>query len=366
MKKIMKKFSFVKCLLLFFCLVSFVVFGILCIISRGLMKGQETQQMASRWNTEGGVAQISCFFSVNTNITDEMIEELEHTLDATLVEASITNDSPNENARLWADAYSASGQITIKSNLGEITTDAIGIGGDFFLFHPLQLLSGSYFSGNDVMQDYCVLDQDAAWKLFGSNNVAGQIVTIEGVAHVVTGVVKREESDLHKAAGLDGPLIYVSYSTLVKYGQNHGINHFEIVMPNPVKGYAKSFIEGVITVDEKEKEIIENSSRFNLINRFGQLRKLSTRSMNGKAIIYPYWENVARATEDRLAVLLIFQLIFLILPCIMLFVAFLVWWKRHKWNLKLLFIKGKEILNKRLTKIQSRRIYHKRRRQQKL
>lgn len=49
------------------------------------------------------------------------------------------------------------------------------------MFHPLKLITGSYFSGNDLMQDYCIIDQDAAWQLFGSNDVVGMTVYIGNV-----------------------------------------------------------------------------------------------------------------------------------------------------------------------------------------
>lgn len=366
MKKMIKSFSFGKLMLLLLCLVSVAIAGILGMVSRGIINTQETQQMASRWDKDGGVAQISCFYSVNSYVTPDSLEELEHALDNALQEASITVTSPNANARLWADAYSATGQISVKSNLTEITVDAMGIGGDFFQFHPLQLLGGSYFSGNDVMQDYCVLDQDAAWKLFGSNDVSGQIVYIGGVAHIVTGVVKRDESNLYKAAGLDNSLIYVSYSTLEKYGRCNGINHFEIVMPNPVKGYAKGYIEEAIGVAESEREIIENSERFSVLNRLKHIRKLSHRAMNGKAIIYPYWENVARATEDKLAVLMIFQLIFLGIPSIILFVVFIIWWKNRKWTIKSLIAKGRDCMERRISGARTKHKYKKMRKQREL
>ena len=44
--------------------------------------------------------------------------------------------------------------MTLSNGKTNLTADAIGIGGDFFLFHPLTLLNGSYFSGNDLMKDY--------------------------------------------------------------------------------------------------------------------------------------------------------------------------------------------------------------------
>ena len=177
---------------------SFFISLVLWGISSVIIQNQETQQMARRWNSEGGSAQISCFFSTNTYISPDRIEEIRYNLNNKLKEASIVLESDKPGARLWADAYSSYGKITVQSERGNITTDAIGIGGDFFLFHPVKLLEGSYFSGNDLMQDYCILDEDAAWKLFGSNDIAGQIVEIQGTPHVVQGVIERDKGKIVK------------------------------------------------------------------------------------------------------------------------------------------------------------------------
>ncbi len=332
MKSRRKSFSAGKLILILACVLSFIIFMILTAISAWLIDKQETQRMAQRWSAEGDASQISCFFSVNTRLTPDTIEEFEHKLDSALEEASIVSTSPHANARLWADAYSAGGKISVQSNITSITVDAIGIGGDFFQFHPMKLLSGSFFSGNDVMQDYCVLDRDAAWKLFGSNDIAGQVVYIGGVAHIVTGVVEQEEGDIYEAAGLDGSQIYVSYDTLSKYGTNNGINHFEIVMPNPVKGYALNYVKEAIGVAQTELEIVENTTRYDILTRIKHIKKLPFRAMNGKAIIYPYWENIARAYEDSLAVLMIFQLLFLAFPVITIIVMLRIMWKRKTWK----------------------------------
>ena len=58
-------------------------------------------------------------------------------------EASITETSENPSARLWVDAYSADGKITLVNGRNTLDANAIGIGGDFFLFHPLKLITGS-------------------------------------------------------------------------------------------------------------------------------------------------------------------------------------------------------------------------------
>ena len=244
--------------------ISFLVFLVLLLVSNHLANSQLSQRAAERWSKEGNVSQVSCFFSVGSGITEDAIIEFEHTVDSALTEASVVQESENPGARLWADAYSADGQVTLSNDKTSLTADAIGIGGDFFLFHPLTLLNGAYFSGNDLMKDYCVIDEDAAWQLFGSNDVAGMTVYIGGVPHIVTGVIRRPSGHFAEAAGLDSTVVYVSYQTLTELGDSHGINHYEIVMPNPVTGFAYNYVKEKLGAEEKEVEVVENTSRYSL------------------------------------------------------------------------------------------------------
>lgn len=317
-----------------------LLFGILlCVISNAMAGSLLEQQMASRWSEEKDVSQISCFFSREAGITENEIVSFERNLDSALVAASITNDSENPGARLWADAYSATGKVTIESNRATVSVDAIGIGGDFFLFHPLKLLYGSYFSGNDLMQDYIVIDEDAAWQLFGSNDVAGQMVTISGIPHMIAGVVEREEGSMAKAAGLTSSIAYVSYTTLSNYGINYGLNTYEIVMPNPVSGYAKQYVMENIGVTEKEIEIVENTTRFSALSRLKVIGAFGTRSMSSKPIIYPYWENIARGYEDILGLLFVFVLLLFIYPAVLVCVFLIKAWKHKSWTVKSVYHK---------------------------
>ena len=318
--------------------ISVVIFLVLTGVIALLAVRQTEQQVDRRWDSEGGVAQVSCFFSPNAKITQDSIESFEHSLDSALKEASIEQDSPSPGARLWADAYSADGTITLSTDKGSVQADALGIGGDFFLFHQLQLLNGSYFSGNDLMQDYVILDRDGAWQLFGSTDVAGMTVNIGGRPHLVIGVVERPAGRLYEAAGLDGTRVFVSYETLSTYGQSSGINHFEIVMPNPVKQYALNYVREQLGTPEKEVEVLENSSRYQMGKRLRLILDFGTRSMNGKAIIYPYWENVARGYEDILALLTLFQMLFLIYPSGVLLVWIVIRWKNKTWTARTVLV----------------------------
>lgn len=292
------------------------------------------QQAATRWSPQGGVSQISCYFSRNAGVTPETLKSFGYSLDGALKSESITVESENPDARLWVDSYSAEGKITLTNRKKSITVDAIGIGGDFFLFHPFTLKYGSYFSGDDLMQDYCVIDEVAAWQLFGSNDVVGQMITIGGIPHMVIGVIQQPEGRLYEAAGLDGSLVYVSYDTLSKYGQSQGINHYEILMPNPVNEYALTKVKEGLRVDEKEVEILENTSRFSFLNMCKLFTKVGTRSMNGKAIPYPFWENVARGYEDMVSMAVFCMLLCLVYPVGYVLIRIILWWKRRTWTWK--------------------------------
>lgn len=314
--------------------ISFLIFLILLFTTNHIIGAQDTQQMAGRWGDRKNTAQVSCFFAADSETTRDTIQMFEHGIDSALTDASVEQESENPGARLWADAYSADGKITLTNNKTSVSADAIGIGGDFFLFHPLKLLNGSYFSGNDLMQDYCVIDEDAAWQLFGSSDVAGMMVYINKVPHIVTGVVERQSGRLAEAAGLDSTLVYVSYKTLSEHGTNNGINHYEIVMPNPVTGFAQKYIQENLGSDEKNTEVVENTSRYSFVSRLKLLLQFGTRSMNGKAIIYPFWENIARGYEDILMVMTLFELLFLLYPSILALIAFCIWWRHKGWTVK--------------------------------
>lgn len=320
-----------------------LVFGLLAKVWSNDLPDQEA---AKRWTDRKNVSQISCYFSANTDITPDTLEMFRHTLSSQLEAEAITVESENPGARLWVDCYSAEGKITLSGTKTDITVDAMGIGGDFFLFHPFPLLRGAYFSGDDLMKDYCVLDEIAAWQLFGSNDIAGQMITISGVPHMVTGVIRHPEGKLYEAAGLAESRVYVSYETLHKYGQSSGINHYEVLMPSPVDNFALDKVKSGLNQPETEVEFIENNKRFSFENMLKMIKSIGTRSMNGKAIIYPFWENVARGHEDMTAMFVFLMLLCLVYPAGLVLFGIIWWWKHKKWTWKSLLTRWKSWLSK--------------------
>ncbi len=307
----------------------------LSVFSAGIKDSQPSQQMAERWDSEGGAAQVSCFFSSDQSVTPDTIMAFEHTMENQLETASI--EAPSENARLWVDAYSAKGKLTLSTTHGSTEANAYGVGGDYFLFHPLGLEEGGmYFSGSDLMQDRVILDQNTAWQLFGSYDIAGQPITIGSGTNshtgIVAGVVESESGWMNERAGAQTGTVYVSYEVLDTFGSHNGINSYEVVMPNPVTGFAKNMVTENIGLEEDSIEVVENSSRYSFFSLLSVLGQFGTRSMNAKAIIYPYWENAARGWEDILSVILLLQLLLYLVPVVLVTVLCVKLWRRRRFH----------------------------------
>lgn len=300
--------------------------------SRQLIGSLLSQQAAERWDSEGGSKQVSVFFSDSMPVDTDTIQSFEHQLTNKLEQDSITASS--ETARVWADAYSAKGTVTLGSNLAQVSVSAYGIGGDYFLFHPLTLhRGGSYLTSSDAMQDRVILDEATAWRLYGSYDVAGQEIAIGSGSNIhigiVAGVIESEEGYLNEKAGASSLTVYLSYDMLRSYGTCDTIQSYEIVMPNPIDKYAKSTVTELLGMDESQVEVIENSSRFSFLNRWKIFLQFGTRSMNTKSIIYPYWENAARGCEDILTILTLAETVSWIMVFIILLTAGVRWYKKH-------------------------------------
>ena len=333
-------------------LLSCVVCAILALGLHGFSAHLKTQlqheQVAAQWDAEGDTAQISVFFSESEKYdlkesleyTSFRLESWYHQILSELETASITTETENPTARLVVYGYSAAGEIGLQSEHGNVNVKAYGVGGDFFQFHPLQLVSGGYFSESDLMQDRVILDTDTAWQLFGSNDVVGMFVLIDRIPHMVVGVYERESSYFNDAAGNNKSCIYVSHETLFNYGQYHGLESVEYLIPNPVTGFAVDLVEKQCS--GMDVAIVEHQERFEFLSLIGILGEFGTRSMGLSGITFPYWENMARGYEDILAGILLAELV-LLAYALIVFIGF-IWylWLHRKWRVRGIYEKIKD------------------------
>lgn len=295
--------------------------GAACFIAvRGISGMLLTQKEAERWqgNSEIPYTQISCFIPVDQKVTPQNVNEFRQVMMKKFKEASLDVSSGEQ---LYVDAWSTAGTVTVSSALGNGDVYAYAVGGDFFLFHPIRLRSGSYIGGNDLMKDRALIDEETAWLLFGSSDVQGMSFKINGQYFVVAGVIEREDDFATKKAYTDGMGIFISYEAYSELADNAGINCYEVVMPEPVKGFALSVAQDKFPIGRGE--IINNTTRFSFVKLIKMAGQYGMRSMQNKGVIYPYWENAARYAEDISALLTALCLAFLLLPAIAVIAALL-------------------------------------------
>lgn len=286
----------------------------------------ESQKAAQRWKGTGerSYAQMTCLMPPLAQMTLDDIYKFRGEMMQKLKGAGY--DIENDRG-LYVDAWSGFASAKISSGRQSGDVNLIAVGGSFFDFHPLRLLSGNYLSPDDVMDDRVLLDSETAWLLFGAYDVAGLSFSLEGVPMVVAGVYEQERDVFSQSAYGGGRCIYMSFSAYQRFSpirtevQDNSIAGvitnlfpdavtdsfqkevlrtavcYEILMAEPVKGFTYSSVTDKFPA--KNVVFVENTYRFTADRLLTLAKHLATRSMQVSGIYFPYWENAARAAEDR-------------------------------------------------------------------
>jgi len=306
-----------------------IMLSVICVlIHNGLGKILLSQYAYERWKGDGELdfSQVSVFIPENETFNMDSVASVREKLAGKVAEAAITTEN---NQQLTNDCFSGREKLTVKSELGSVEVWAYGIGGDFFNFHTTELLSGCFFEDSDIMKDKVVLDNVSAWILFGSTNVAGETVTINEVNYYISGVVYLENDRFSKAMRDDAPIIYMDYRTLNGISECN-ISSYEVIMPEPVSKFGVDTVKANFPI--KTAMVVENSTRFTLLDNIKNIKSFFTRSVRNDGIILPYWENASRTIEDYQGLCVIFMFIFGILPLIIIIyyiIKFMVWLEKQ-------------------------------------
>lgn len=278
-----------------------------------------SQQAAAKFRGENEqrFAQATAYFPVGEGTSLSGVYTFRNSIDEPLSEIGV---EPTEGGSLWKDAYSATGEISIEGPKGTATAQTLAVGGDWFYFHPLTLRSGTYIYETDLMHDRVVLDETLAWQIFGGVDLAGEEVRIGGEKFIVAGVVSREDDAASQRAYPGGAGLFMHYDTYLAMNSSSSeetsatpaveIECYELVCAEPLTGYTLS----ILTEGFGDAVTVQNTGRFSVSSILEVIGDLGDRSMLQTAIVYPYWENAARYTEDTLAVLLIAIILFALFP----------------------------------------------------
>lgn len=337
-----------KLVLLCINIILVVAFIILSIFAKKGIRMLYSQQEARRWEDEkNSYAQVSAFASPDRNLQEEDIASIRSSVMETL-----SKDSLNESSgasRVWIDAYSGECKAEFRKDNNTLSVTAVGVGGEFFQFHSIPLLSGSYISDEDLNQDRVVVDENFAWAMFGSNDIVGMQIWLGNSIYTIAGVTAVDENTLYRTAYGDSNRIYMPYSQLKKQQENLMITCYEAVMPNPISNYAYYTLRTACGIEEENEEVIkktenpldfediqvmENSNRFDTMKLLEGLKNRKLQVMRPNSVGYPVWENLARVEVQRQQNLLVLRLLLLICP----FVCLVLWlyglWKRRTWTVK--------------------------------
>ena len=206
---------------LLICLVFWIASYVIRIVCGRIVGGMEDQSFASRWSQEQECSQVSAFLSDSAFASDETVEAMRMFLTNKLTSDSygLSEQQIENGASMFDVSYCGLGMADLSTPEDSVTVTAIGVGGDFFNFHPLELMSGYYFSEDESMQDRILLDDRTAWRLFGSPYIVGESVEIGGTPHYIAGVFRAPSKRFYKQSGMGDFLVYISFDSLCKYTQ---------------------------------------------------------------------------------------------------------------------------------------------------
>ena len=274
-----------------------------------------SQRQAERWAGESGerFRQFTCVLSPGLTLEPNTVYSFRETVLKKLAE---DDREISDGSAAVCDAWSAAGTAKVGGPRGSFDAAALAVGGRFFEFHPMELLSGGFLAESDLMKDRVVLDEQLAWMLFGSSDVAGMTVQIGNLEYLVAGVVVQPDDRFTRAVGGKVPTVYLDYACREALGS--GTVCYEVVLPDPVSGFAKSVVEAGFA---KQGLVVENTDRFTFSASLRALRGIGSLGTRTTAVAFPPWENAAIMAETWCALARGGALLCFLWPAILLAVA---------------------------------------------
>lgn len=274
------------------------------ILSAGRIEGQ---QAAELWQTEEGrCAQVSFFLPESRRLTENEIMGVRQNLRDTLAGQTELN---------WTDAYSCVTRLSLSSEYATVTARAIAVGGDFFLFHGLDMMSGACFDEGEANRDGVVLDMELAWRLFGGYDLEGMHLLIGSTPVEICGVARSPKGGAMADAYGEEPTVWLSSSLLERMNGNAVFQSYEAVLAEPVSGFALESVEKALNPGDGA-EAVKNTGRFGLIHCLRNAWALVTQSAKVSPVALPYWELAARTAETRCAMLALLTVLLLLYPLV--------------------------------------------------
>ena len=285
-----------------FLIILAVGLGIFCAVSAvvrvSVVSELADSDLAAQWQAgDTEYVHVSAFISEDAQRTAESFLLMGSNVDNALAAVALVPE--NENARLWADAYSGEASVTVSNEYNTQTAIATCTGGDYFLFHPVEMLSGWYYSESDNTDTLVILDENLAWRLFGGTDIAGMALEINGYACTVAGVAKVPDNEDELAAYGEELRLYMSCSFYERQGQDINMTCYEALVPEPVTGFGLETIVAALGLSESQCELEEYTGRYSFKSCLETAEEYRQRTQRTNKIYYPWWENYAKGIDSQ-------------------------------------------------------------------
>lgn len=280
-----------------------------------------------RGASETRYVQLSLYPKEEKHLTADGMMAVKNALEASLTEDSIKPDggyllvgSGETAVTLTRESVMADGMTSVN------TTDATATVyfGNWFGLHPTAPLTGGFVNGGETGFGYCAIDEYTAARLFGSVDVCGLDITVNGFMYTVTAVVPADRGTYSGYYGYT-PRVYLLYNSPAMLSARLTFTSLEAVLPSTTTGRARSiFLEAAKSYYDDESEVVENTDRYTPLRLYEKVKTL-TKMAVAEGDTYPYYENISRIRETKCAMILAFEAVCWIGAAILLCVLLYVW-----------------------------------------
>ncbi len=242
---------------------------------------QTQQQAAKRW--QGTTDQPYCYGSVFWNSGELTAAE------AATLAASLEQTIPSGAERapiLTAYGGTEAGRAVYANR--SVEAELWYVSEDFFLLHPYAMIEGGV---HQLSMPLAVLNEAAAWQLFGSVYGCGETIMIDGAGYRVAAILQEPRDAAAAVAYGSTPRIFLPLTERTE------ITFFEAVLPEYYAGYAAQTLS-----DLTGRPVMENTRRFCLPRLWEQAKRFLLAPPEAVPQLPP-WEQAAILTQRRLCVL---------------------------------------------------------------
>ncbi len=196
---------------------------------------------SSDWSDEINYSHVAVYVTSENGFEEDRIYYAESAIES----ACITESYETEYNRYGASREREVSVYRDGATNGVSCTATVYMG-DYFLFHRIPLREGAYPSDNAVITDTVILDEDAAWQLFGSaHDVTGMEVEINGNIYTIIGVSERASGVYTKTYG-GKPRIYIAGNSAGFRNEDIKYTTFDVMMPDPITKFAENAVSGAV------------------------------------------------------------------------------------------------------------------------